>query len=100
MKKFLNIILLSAAVMMISVTSAFAMDLDAAKSSGLVREKSNGLIETTLPNPSPELKELVNTTNAGRLEVYKKIASDSNVPLREVQAMMAKKLMEQENSGR
>ena len=99
MKTFLHISFLTLTFMAFSVGAAFAMDLTAAKSSGLVGEKPNGLIEATLPNPSPELSELIQTTNAGRLEVYKESAGKQGIPLKEVQAIAAQKLYDMANPG-
>jgi hypothetical protein len=98
MKKITSFILTAVAVLGFSV-AAYAMDLGSAKRSGLVGELPNGLIESTLPNPSATLAELITTTNAGRLEVYKKSADKQGIPLREVQSIAAKKLYELSSSG-
>lgn len=99
MKTFLQISFLTLSLTAFSVVAAFAMDLAAAKSSGLVGEKPNGLIEATLPNPSPELSELIQTTNAGRLAVYKESAAKQGIPLKEVQAIAAQKIYDMANPG-
>lgn len=99
MKNFLQISFLTVTLTAFSIGAAFAMDLAAAKSSGLVGEKPNGLIEATLPNPSPELSELIQTTNAGRLAVYKESASKQGIPLQEVQSIAAQKIYGLANSG-
>lgn len=91
MKKLLQTTLV-AAILTIASGTAFAMDLNTAKSSGLVGEKENGLIESTLPNPSGDLKDLINSTNAGRLEIYKQMADKQGISLREVQAIAAQKI--------
>lgn len=98
MKKITSFILTAIAVIGFSV-AAYAMDLGSAKRSGLVGELPNGLIEATLPNPSSSLTDLINTTNAGRLEVYKKSADKQGIPLREVQAIAAQKLYELSSPG-
>lgn len=98
MKKFLQISALTLSLMAFS-SGAFAMDLGTAKSSGLIGEKENGLIAATLPNPSPEVVDLVNTTNSGRMAVYKQTAANSNIPLKEVQAIAAQKIFSVANPG-
>ncbi len=92
MKKILQLSLMTIVLACGVCGSAIAMDLNSAKESGLVGEKPNGLIASTLPNPSPELSELVNTTNAGRLEVYKDMADKQGIPLKEIQAIAGQKI--------
>jgi uncharacterized protein YdbL (DUF1318 family) len=99
MNNFLKTLLLTATITCICFSSAFAMDLNAAKKSGLVGEKPNGLIESTLPNPSPDLSELINKTNAGRIELYKNAAEQQNIPLKEVQAIAARKIYDLATPG-
>lgn len=92
MKKFIQTTLMTALITTFAAGSAFAMDLSSAKSSGLVGEKANGLVEATLPNPSGDVTDLVNTTNSGRLDVYKQMAEKQGIPLKEVQAIAAQKI--------
>lgn len=98
MKKLFQIFVLAFAVVGFSV-SAFAMDLNSAKRSGLIGERPNGLIAATLPNPSPALTELIETTNAGRMEVYKQAADNQHIPLKEVQAIAAQKIYDLASPG-
>lgn len=92
MKKFIQTTLMAAIITGFAIGSAFAMDLSSAKLSGLIGEKPNGLVEATLPNPSADINDLVNTTNSGRLEVYKQMADKQGIPLKEVQAIAAQKI--------
>ena len=98
MKYFIQMFILTFALAGFSM-SAFAMDLTSAKQSGLIGEKPNGLIAATLPNPSPSLVELIDTTNAGRMEVYKQAADNQHISLKEVQAIAAQKIYSLANSG-
>lgn len=98
MKKFLQLSLMTLALTGYSI-AAYAMDLNTAKHSGLIGEKPNGLIEALLPNPSPELSNLVNTTNAGRMDVYKEAAAKQSIPLKEVQAIAAQKIYDLASPG-
>jgi len=99
MKKFIQTTLMAAIITGFSIGSAFAMDLSSAKSSGLIGEKPNGLVEATLPNPSADITDLVNTTNAGRLDVYKQMADKQAIPLKEVQAIAAQKIYDLAQPG-
>lgn len=99
MKKFIQTTFMAAIITTFAIGSAFAMDLSSAKSSGLVGEKQNGLVEATLPNPSANVTDLVNTTNAGRLEVYKQMADKQGIPLKEVQAIAAQKIYDLAGPG-
>jgi uncharacterized protein YdbL (DUF1318 family) len=80
-------------------SSAFATDLESAKRSGLIGEKPNGLIAATLPNPSQDIQSLVDTTNAGRLEIYKQTADRENIPLKQVQVLAAEKIYDLAEPG-
>ena len=99
MKKFIQISLLTIIISTFCIGNAIAMDLNEAKRSGLIGETQNGLIEATLPNPSSSLSELVNTTNAGRIEVYKQMADKQSIPLKEIQAIAAKKIYDLAEEG-
>ena len=99
MKKIFQTALMTVILTGFMASPALAMDLGTAKSSGLVGEKANGLVEATLPNPSSSISDLVNTTNAGRLEVYKQMADKQGIPLREVQAIAAQKIYDMAAPG-
>jgi len=98
MKHFLHIMFVAIALSGFSM-AAYAMDINSAKHSGLIGEKPNGLIAATLPNPSPDLVQLIETTNAGRMDVYKQAADSQNIALKEVQAIAAHKIYELANPG-
>ncbi len=98
MKQFFQISLATLTLAFFSF-AAYAMDLDSAKQSGLIGEKQNGLISATLPNPSPELSDLIEKTNAGRMDVYKQAANDQHISLKEVQAIAAQKIYDLANPG-
>ena len=87
MKKFLA---LTAALLALS-SPAFALDLNSAKDKGLVGETSMGLIEA-VSAATPDVKELVSSTNQGRMDVYKHTAAEQGVPVTEVQTLAAQKL--------
>lgn len=70
-----------------------------AKRAGLVGEREDGTIAAVLPNPSPDLQALVNSTNSGRLQVYRDTAVKQNIPLDEVRKIAAQKIYEMANPG-
>ena len=99
MKKFIQTTLMAALIITFAAGSAFARDLSSAKSSGLVGEKENGLVAATLPNPTSDIVDLVNTTNSGRIDVYKQMAAKQGIPLTEVQAIAAQKIYDLAQPG-
>ena len=94
-----KIIALTIALITIS-TAAFAgnLDLTTAKDQGLVGETSMGLIEA-VNNASADVNELVATTNAGRMDVYKNTAAEQGISVSEVQTLAAQKLFGMASKG-
>jgi len=96
MKKFIALALTLAVLI---PAQAFAMDLAAAKQAGYVGEQADGLIGAVPPNSSPEVKALVTETNAGRMAVYTDTAAKQGIPVSQVQAIAAQKLIGMATSG-
>lgn len=92
--KFLCALLLVSALLCATpfVNAFAAMDLATAKQSGLVGEREDGLVASVLPNPSPDITNLVNTTNAGRMGVYRDTAAKQSIPVTDVQKIAAQKI--------
>lgn len=92
--KFLCALLLMSALLCATpfVNAFAAMDLATAKQSGLVGEREDGLVASVLPNPSPDITNLVNTTNAGRMGVYRDTAAKQSIPVTDVQKIAAQKI--------
>jgi uncharacterized protein YdbL (DUF1318 family) len=93
--------LIALTIALITITSAaFAgnLDLSSAKDQGLVGETSMGLIEA-VKGASSDVNELVSSTNAGRMEVYKNTASEQGISVSEVQALAAQKLFGMASKG-
>ena len=91
--KFQKIILTAAAVVMSASVAFAALTLDTAKSQGLVGEKPDGLLGIVTASPSPDVKSLVDTTNAARLQRYADIAAKEKTPVEQVQAVAGQKLV-------
>ncbi len=99
MKKMIAKILGLGAMMVVAIPLAFAaMSVDSAKSQGLVGERTDGLLGI-VGSPTPELRQLVETTNAERIEKYKGIAQKRGTELANVQAFAGKKLIDSAAAG-
>lgn len=70
---------------------AVAIDLDQARSSGVVGERPDGLIGPVTANPPADVKALIDSVNAARLAEYKAIAAKNGTPLDAVQAVAGEK---------
>jgi uncharacterized protein YdbL (DUF1318 family) len=70
------------------------LELDGAKTAGLVGEKPDGYVAAVDPNPSPEVKALVADVNVKRRAAYERIARENGAPLADVAALAGKKLIE------
>ena len=87
------------AVMALFAMSAWALDLDDAKASGLVGETPSGYLAAVSTSPSAEVTALVNDVNAKRKQQYSEIASKRNISLSAVEKLAAKKAYEKTLPG-
>jgi uncharacterized protein YdbL (DUF1318 family) len=78
---------------------AAALDLDAAKRSGLVGEQTDGYVGAVAASPSPEVVALVADVNAKRQAAYQDVARKNGTALETVAALAAQKLIERAPSG-
>lgn len=78
---------------------AYALDINTAKQQGLIGEKVNGMIGAISHNPSPEVIELVESTNKARAQVYAEMAKKQNLTLGQVRSIAAQKIMEKAAPG-
>lgn len=87
-------IILALAATLLSASVAFAaLSLDAAKAQGLVGEQPNGMIGAVSDTASPDVKALVDSTNAARLQRYQGIAAKEGTPVEQVEAVAGEKLV-------
>lgn len=98
MKNMIAKILGFGAMMVVAIPLAFAMSVESAKTQGLVGERTDGLLGI-VGSPSPELRQLVEKTNAERIEKYKDIAQKRGTQLDKVQAFAGKKLIDSSAAG-
>ena len=80
-------------------TPALALELDAAKSQGLVGERADGYLGIVVESPSAEVKALVEDVNAKRRARYQQIASNNNIDLADVEARAGQRAIELTASG-
>lgn len=99
MKKLIGKYLLSGlvlALMAVPLTS-MAMDLQEAKSKGLVGEKLDGYLGVV--KSSPEVSRLVEDVNEGRKKYYKDIAARNKISLEAVEKLAGEKAIDKTLSG-
>jgi uncharacterized protein YdbL (DUF1318 family) len=85
------------ALSMVLALSAFALDLDAAKSAGLVGETNAGYIAAI--KPSTEVNALVASINSQRKAQYQKIATKNGISLEAVEVRAGQKAIERTSPG-
>ncbi len=75
-----------------------AMDLQTAKTRGLVGETSKGYL-APVKEADPEVTNLVKTINDKRQKSYRKIAQKNGTSLKAVEQLAGKKAMQKSKSG-
>ena len=88
--KFIGIAAVLASGLSMALPAA-AIDLDQARTQGMVGERSDGLVGAVDANASAEVRSLVETVNAARLQEYKSIAQKNGTPLDAVQTVAGEK---------
>lgn len=79
--------------------SAFALDLQQAKTQGLVGEANTGFVAATTASPSQNVKQLIIIVNNQRNAQFKKIAVSHGLSVREVSHLAYKKAVEKTQTG-
>jgi uncharacterized protein len=77
---------------------AFSMDLQTAKSQGLVGELTSGYLDAVVA-PSAEVKALIDEVNAKRKQKYMEIAARNKITLKDVEELAGKKAVEKSEVG-
>ena len=88
--------LLLTATLLLS-TAAFALDLDQAKSQGLVGEQPNGYLGVV--KATPEAVELTSDINDKRRTAYQRIARQNGITLDQVANLAGQKAIEKTPAG-
>lgn len=94
---FLRRVLAGLALSITMALPAFALELDEAKSAGLVGETNMGYIAAV--KPSPEVDALVISINSQRKVYYQDIAAKNDISLQAVEARAGLKAVEKTAPG-
>ncbi len=86
-----------ALVMMCTALPALALDLQQARSQGLVGEQMSGYVAAV--KPSEGVKQLVADVNARRLQEYKRISKENGQAIELVGRLAAKQIIEKLPKG-
>jgi uncharacterized protein len=86
-----------ALVVLLTSTSAFALDLGQAKAQGLVGETTSGYLAIVVSNP--EAEGVVNNINAQRRAQYQSIADNNGTSLSAVEALAGQTAIERTSAG-
>ncbi len=78
-------------IVVLTASSAFALDLQSARSQKLVVEQVTGYIKAA--NPSAEVDALVADVNAKRKAEYERIAKEKGTKVEDVAAIAAQELL-------
>ena len=78
---------------------AGSLELEAAKSQGLLGEKADGFVGIVTANPTPELKALADSVNAKRRASYEEIARKNGTAFDAVAALAGAKLSQRTPPG-
>ena len=81
------------ALAMVFAAPAMADSLDDARAAGLVGERPDGLVAPVSPNAPANVLSLVQSVNAKRLEKYQQISAEKGVPVEQVGAITAEKII-------
>lgn len=73
---------------------AAAIDLDQARTQGVVGERADGLVAAVAPSPAADVRTLVDSINAARMAEYKSIAQKNGTPLDAVQTVAGEKQLQ------
>tara|TARA_B100000427_G_scaffold233620_2_gene196663 strand:+ start:404 stop:739 length:336 start_codon:yes stop_codon:yes gene_type:complete len=98
MKRMMKSIALSAVLVLGLVGGAFAMDLDAAKSQGLVGERPDGYLGAVAGGRS-DVQALIQDINSKRRTKYQAIAEKRGTSLAAVEQFVGQKLISRAGPG-
>lgn len=88
-----NTLIALTGILTLASTQCFAIDLNSARSQGLVCEKSDGLLQKK--SGGAEVDDMVTKVNAQRLKEYQKVANETGADLIATQKIFGQKLQGQ-----
>jgi uncharacterized protein YdbL (DUF1318 family) len=80
-------------------TTAYALDLDEARTMGFIGERPDGLVGAVQPGAPAEVTALVETVNRARMESYRDVAAKNKSDLQAVQTIAGGKQIERARSS-
>ncbi len=83
----------------LSCQAALALDLQTAKSQGMVGETPSGYLAPVHQAPNGEVRQLVQSINQQRKQEYNKIAQRNNTTLQAVEKLAGKQALEKTPQG-
>ena len=86
------------ACLLLMTQPANAIDLQTAKSQGLVGETASGYL-SSVTSPSTETKALIESVNLKRKQKYQEIAASNKTSLQTIEQLAGKKAMEKSKPG-
>ena len=86
------------ACLLLMTQPANAIDLQTAKSQGLVGETASGYL-SSVTSPSAETKALIESVNLKRKQKYQEIAASNKTSLQAVEQLAGKKAIEKSKPG-
>ncbi len=92
LRKFVAVLAVAVALGLGAVP-AMADQLDDARAKGLVGERADGYVALVDPGAPADIKALVNDINAKRRAAYQKIAAEKGVPVEQIGAITAEKII-------
>jgi len=78
----------------VMAVAAWALELNEARSRGLVGETPRGYI-APVQSPTPEVSALIDRINGGRRAEYQRVAEQTGTRLQQVEALAAQKIIRQ-----
>lgn len=103
MRRFLRLValatVLAAGTVAGSGTVLAQQTLEEAKAAGLVGERPDGLLGAVPAQVAPDVRALVESVNAQRLERYREVARGNDTPVGQVQALAGRQLIAKTPTG-
>ena len=93
-----KIIILCVTSMLLFSQTAFSLDLQTAKSKGLVGETASGYLGA-VTSASAETKALISNINTKRKQKYKEIAARNKTSLHDIEKLAGKKTIQKTKPG-
>ena len=90
--------LICATCLLLMTQPAYSLDLQSAKSQGLVGETPDGYLGA-VTSPSAETKALIESVNLKRKQKYQEIATRNKTPLQTIEQLAGNKAIEKSRPG-